>query len=162
MRPARARAIPRGLSPDLAACRSDALLRGRPLRSRPVAAKRCFTAAPSVDTPCKEATRMRYPFAPALAALTVSTLALAQPPARPENAVAATVNGVEIPRDDYVALLSAPLGDSAAGLATGEPCVDGDFFALDALPDPPPPPGAGTVSGPVSRKVIAQLLGHTS
>lgn len=74
----------------------------------------------------------------------------------------ASLGAIEIPRDDYVALLGAALGDSSAGLASGEAVVDGDFFALDALPDPPLTEGAGTVSGPLSRKVIAQLLGHTS
>ena len=75
----------------------------------------------------------------------------------------ATLGAVEIARDDYVALLGAALGDSGAGLALGAPSVSGDFSALDRLPDPPPPAeGAGTVSGPLSRKVIAQLLGHTS
>ncbi|MCX8477250.1 MAG: leucyl/phenylalanyl-tRNA--protein transferase [Sphingomonas sp.] len=73
----------------------------------------------------------------------------------------ATLGAVEVPRDDYVALLGAALGDSAAGLSSGAPSVDGDFFALDALPEPPAV-GAGTVSGPLSRKVIAQLLGQTS
>jgi leucyl/phenylalanyl-tRNA--protein transferase len=74
----------------------------------------------------------------------------------------ATLGAVEVPRDDYVALLGAALGDSAAGLSLGAPSVDGDFFALDRSPEPPPAEGAGTVSGPLSRKVIAQLLGHTS
>ncbi len=75
----------------------------------------------------------------------------------------ATLGAVEVPRDDYVALLGAALGDSAAGLATGAPCVEGDFFAIDRAPDPDPPAeGAGTVFGPLSRKVIAQLLVHTS
>ncbi len=73
----------------------------------------------------------------------------------------ATLGAVEVPRDDYVALLGAALGDSAAGLSLGAPWVDGDFLALDRSPEAPPA-GAGTVSGPVSRKVIAQLLGHTS
>ncbi|MDP5279550.1 leucyl/phenylalanyl-tRNA--protein transferase [Sphingomonas sp. DG1-23] len=73
----------------------------------------------------------------------------------------ATLGVVEVPRDDYVALLGAALGDSAAGLSLGAPSVDGDFFALDRSPEPPAV-GAGTVSGPLSRKVIAQLLGHTS
>ena len=75
----------------------------------------------------------------------------------------ATLGAVEVPRDDYVALLGAALGDSTAGLSLGAPSVDGDFSALDRLPDPVlPAPGAGTVSGPLSRKVIAQLLGQTS
>jgi leucyl/phenylalanyl-tRNA--protein transferase len=74
----------------------------------------------------------------------------------------ATLGAVEVPRDDYVALLGAALGDSTAGLSLGAPSVDGDFFALDRSPEPPPAAGAGTVSGPLSRKVIAQLLGHTS
>lgn len=74
----------------------------------------------------------------------------------------ATLGAVEIPRDDYVALLGAALGDTSAGLSAGAPEVDGDFFALDRSLDAPPADGAGTVSGPLSRKVIAQLLGHTS
>lgn len=74
----------------------------------------------------------------------------------------ASLGAVEIPRDDYVALLSAALGESAAGLGAGEPEVSRDFFALDALPPPSPAAGAGTVSGPLSLKVIAQLLTHTS
>jgi leucyl/phenylalanyl-tRNA--protein transferase len=74
----------------------------------------------------------------------------------------ATLGAVEVPRDDYVALLGAALGDSAAGLSLGAPSVDGDFFALDRSPAPLAAPGAGTVSGPLSRKVIAQLLGQTS
>jgi leucyl/phenylalanyl-tRNA--protein transferase len=75
----------------------------------------------------------------------------------------ASLGAVEIPRDDYVALLAAALGDSSAGLAAGEPLVEGDFFALDRLPEPPPPAaGAASVASPLSRKVIAQLLGHTS
>lgn len=75
----------------------------------------------------------------------------------------ASLGAVEIPRDDYVALLGAALGASGAGVSTGSPSVEGDWLALDRLPPPPPPAeGAGTVSGPLSRKVIAQLLGHTS
>ncbi|MGK6355920.1 leucyl/phenylalanyl-tRNA--protein transferase [Sphingomonas sp. DT-207] len=75
-----------------------------------------------------------------------------------------SLGAIEIPRDDYVALLGAALGDSAAGISVGAPSVDGDWLALDRLPPPPPPPapGAGSVSGPLSRKVIAQLLGQTS
>ncbi|AJP72069.1 leucyl/phenylalanyl-tRNA--protein transferase [Sphingomonas hengshuiensis] len=71
-----------------------------------------------------------------------------------------SLGAIEVPRDDYVALLGAALGASSAGLSLGAPSVSGDFFALDALP--PPPAGASTVSGPLSRKVIAQLLGQTS
>ncbi|RYD53760.1 MAG: leucyl/phenylalanyl-tRNA--protein transferase [Sphingomonadales bacterium] len=73
----------------------------------------------------------------------------------------ASLGAVELPRDDYVALLAGALGESAAGLAAGAPSVDGDFFALDR-PDDPPAEGAATVSAPLSLKVIAQLLGHTS
>jgi leucyl/phenylalanyl-tRNA---protein transferase len=73
----------------------------------------------------------------------------------------ASLGAIEIPRDDYVALLGAALGDSAGGLALGSP-VSADFSALDRLPPPLPAPGAGTVSGPLSLKVIAQLLTHTS
>lgn len=73
----------------------------------------------------------------------------------------ATLGAIEVPRDDYVALLAAALGDSTAGLAAGVPVVDGDFFALDR-PEEPPATGAPTVSGPPSLKVIAQLLGQTS
>lgn len=72
----------------------------------------------------------------------------------------ATLGAVEIPRDDYVALLVAALGEDSAGLAAGAPSVSGDFFALDR--GPPPPAGAATVSLPLSLKVIAQLLGQTS
>jgi leucyl/phenylalanyl-tRNA--protein transferase len=72
-----------------------------------------------------------------------------------------TLGVVEVSSDDYIALLGAALGETSAGLALGEPSVDGDFFALDrGLEDPAE--GAATVSGPLSRKVIAQLLGHTS
>lgn len=73
----------------------------------------------------------------------------------------ASMGAVEVPRDDYVALLAVALGDSTSGLASGSPSVEGDLFALDSDP-PPPADGAVTVSGPLSRKVIAQLLGHTS
>lgn len=71
----------------------------------------------------------------------------------------ASLGAVEIPRDDYVALLGEALGASAGGVALGAPCVEGDFFGLDALA---PSPNTETVSGPLSGKVIAQLLGHTS
>lgn len=72
-----------------------------------------------------------------------------------------SLGAIEVSRDDYVSLLGAALGDSSAGVSLGAPSVSGDFFALDAAL-PAEPEGAGTVSGPLSRKVIAQLLGHTS
>lgn len=72
----------------------------------------------------------------------------------------ATLGAVEIPRDDYIALLGAALGETSAGLSLGAPSVDGDFFSIDRLPSEGDV--AGTVSGPLSRKVISQLLGHTS
>lgn len=71
----------------------------------------------------------------------------------------ASLGVIEVPRDDYVALLGAALGESVAGLAAGSPVVEGDFFSLDR---PPLPEGAATVSAPLSLKVIAQLLGQTS
>ncbi|MBX3564195.1 MAG: leucyl/phenylalanyl-tRNA--protein transferase [Sphingomonas sp.] len=73
----------------------------------------------------------------------------------------ATLGAVEILRDDYVALLDGALGAGSAGLAEGAPSVAGDFFALDR-DAAPAPEGAATVSGPLSLKVIAQLLGQTS
>ena len=78
----------------------------------------------------------------------------------------ASMGAVEVPRDDYVGLLGAALGESVGGLAVGVPSVDGDFFALDVPPPPPADPfgpaPTDTVSGPLSRKVIAQLLAQTS
>lgn len=76
----------------------------------------------------------------------------------------ASLGAVEIPRDNYVALLGAALGESVGGLAAGVASVDGDFFALDApsAAEPPGPDPTLTVSAPLSRKVIAQLLVHTS
>lgn len=76
-----------------------------------------------------------------------------------------SLGAIEVARDDYIALLGAALGESAAGLSLGAPTVEGDFFALDALPPPSDPLGpapTGTVSGPLSRNVIAQLLTQTS
>jgi leucyl/phenylalanyl-tRNA--protein transferase len=75
-----------------------------------------------------------------------------------------SLGAIEIPSDDYIALLGAALGETVAGLAAGGAVVEGDFFALDgASPDDPVGPDPTcTVSGPLSRKVIAQLLVHTS
>lgn len=72
-----------------------------------------------------------------------------------------SLGAVEMPRDNYIALLIAALGEASAGLAFGAPSVEGDFFALD-LAGPADAAGSATVSAPLSRKVIAQLLGHTS
>lgn len=69
----------------------------------------------------------------------------------------ASMGAIEIPRDDYVALLGDALGGSAGAGAVSLPSAAGDLFALDAPGD-----DAGTVSGPLSRKVIAQLFGQTS
>ena len=70
-----------------------------------------------------------------------------------------SLGAVEIPRDDYIVLLAGALGESTAGLAFGAPSVDGDFRALD---EPLGPAPTDTVPGPLSLKVIAQLLVHTS
>ncbi|PVX30067.1 leucyl/phenylalanyl-tRNA--protein transferase [Sphingomonas pokkalii] len=66
----------------------------------------------------------------------------------------ASLGAVEIPRADYVALLGEALDGASSA---GEGSASGDFFALDGTAD-----DAGTVSGPLSRKVIAQLLGQIS
>src|SRR4051812_25186497 len=74
----------------------------------------------------------------------------------------ASLGAVGIPRETYVALLSAALGggvDGATSAGGGTAVPDGppDFAALDALLDVT---GAGA-AGPVGY-VISQLLGHTS
>lgn len=81
-----------------------------------------------------------------------------------QTAHLASLGAVEIARDDYVALLRASLGESAGGLSLGAPSVDGDFFALDgpSPADPLGPAPTDTVPGPLSRKVIAQLIVQTS
>jgi leucyl/phenylalanyl-tRNA---protein transferase len=74
----------------------------------------------------------------------------------------ASLGAIEIPRDDYVGLLGAALGD-AAGAGSGS--AAGDFGALEALLAPDDPlvaSPAETVLGPESRKVIVQLLAQTS
>ncbi|NIJ24431.1 leucyl/phenylalanyl-tRNA--protein transferase [Sphingomonas japonica] len=78
-----------------------------------------------------------------------------------------TMGTVEVPRDDYSALLSSALGASSAGLATGAASVDADWGALDRLGAAPafgaaPSLPSTTVSGPVSGRDIVQLLGQTS
>jgi leucyl/phenylalanyl-tRNA--protein transferase len=79
----------------------------------------------------------------------------------------ASLGAIEIRRDDYLSVLGAALGEGSAGLSAGTASVDADFWALDragdpSLPDPRGPAPTETVSGPLSRKVIAQLLVHTS
>jgi leucyl/phenylalanyl-tRNA--protein transferase len=78
----------------------------------------------------------------------------------------ASLGAVEIPRADYLGLLSGAL-DGVVGAAGGVVAAGtgaGDFRALDlgaALPPDSDEP-ALTESGPPSGKVIAQLLVHTS
>ncbi|MBA2636361.1 MAG: leucyl/phenylalanyl-tRNA--protein transferase, partial [Sphingomonas sp.] len=78
----------------------------------------------------------------------------------------ASLGAVAVPRDDYVALLSAALGGVGSG-ATGDAGADGvalapaEFLALDRLLEAgaaASPSGSGSPPG----KVIAQLLGQTS
>lgn len=78
----------------------------------------------------------------------------------------ASLGAVEIPRGSYVVLLGSALEG-----ALGSEGLAGDFFALDRLgaglsdpapPDPAAPDPAATVPGPLSGKLIAQLLTHTS
>jgi leucyl/phenylalanyl-tRNA---protein transferase len=74
----------------------------------------------------------------------------------------ASLGAVEVPRETYLALLSDSLGEGSAGLAAGAAVVDADFGALDRLVAAPSGSAPSTVSPPVSGKVIAQLLTHTS
>jgi leucyl/phenylalanyl-tRNA--protein transferase len=80
----------------------------------------------------------------------------------------ASLGAVSIPRETYVALLSAALGGApAAGAGVGATALVGgapaagppaDFLALDALLEVA---GVAGAAGPAGY-VIAQLLGHTS
>ena len=78
----------------------------------------------------------------------------------------ASLGAVSIARDDYVTLLSAALGESAAGAGSDTGGLDGaadflpppDFAALDGLLSP----GADGAASAAPRHVIAQLLTHTS
>ena len=86
-----------------------------------------------------------------------------------QTAHLASLGAVEIGRADYMALLAGALaGADGSSLAVSGPDA-GDFGRLDRLrPAPPPaPPGVApessvTVSGPLSGKVVAQLLVQTS
>jgi len=76
----------------------------------------------------------------------------------------ASLGAVAVPRDRYVALLAAALGEGASGAGEGGASAGawspGDFRALDSLlGDEGAAPGGG--GGP-GGKVIAQLLGQTS
>jgi leucyl/phenylalanyl-tRNA--protein transferase len=71
----------------------------------------------------------------------------------------ATLGAISIPRETYVALLSAALGGVAAGFAAGAGAAAApDFLALDRLLELAGAAGAGGPAG----YVIAQLLGQTS
>ncbi len=71
-----------------------------------------------------------------------------------------SLGAIEIARADYVALLSAALEGVVGASASGAAAAAGDFRALDRLAGAAS--AAGVVSGPVSGKVIAQLLVQTS
>lgn len=69
----------------------------------------------------------------------------------------ASLGAVSVPRDRYVALLSAALGEGAS--TAGDTWFPADFWALDRFVGPGAVPGGG--GGP-GGKLIAQLLGQTS
>lgn len=69
----------------------------------------------------------------------------------------ASLGAIEIPRDDYVALLDGALTGSAAG-ASPSP----DFRALDRFAAPDSPEETVSVSAPISGKRIVQALAQTS
>lgn len=76
----------------------------------------------------------------------------------------ASLGAISVPRETYVALLSAALGGTAAegsesaGAAVPSAEPPADFFALDRLLELAGAAGAGGPAG----YVISQLLGHTS
>lgn len=81
----------------------------------------------------------------------------------------ASLGAVEISRAAYLGLLSSALGDGAAtggggGAMVGSAAGAADFSALDRRGAASPEPAVATNSdcGPLSGKVIAQLLGQTS
>ena len=67
----------------------------------------------------------------------------------------ASLGAVAVPRDRYVELLAAALGEGGAGDRLAGP---GEFWELDRLLEAEGADGAPSPAG----KVIAQLLGHTS
>jgi leucyl/phenylalanyl-tRNA--protein transferase len=79
----------------------------------------------------------------------------------------ASLGAISLPRETYVALLSAALGGGAAGVSAGGTLPEGfewtpeapaDFGALDRLLELAGAAGAGGAAG----YVISQVLGHTS
>lgn len=74
-----------------------------------------------------------------------------------------TMGAVEVSRADYMARLGSALAGTAFGAAgAGAAEASGDFGALDRLVEGDAPPPSGTVSGPLSGKLVAQLLVQTS
>ncbi len=77
----------------------------------------------------------------------------------------ASLGAISVPRDRYVALLAAALGEDAGGAGEGageasvEPWSPADFWALDRLLEADSAPDGGCGPG---GKLIAQLLGQTS
>ncbi|MAW99953.1 MAG: leucyl/phenylalanyl-tRNA--protein transferase [Sphingomonas sp.] len=69
----------------------------------------------------------------------------------------ASLGAIEIPRDDYVGLLSAAVGDGVSAGTGSLSCAGADFFALERLAGEPDETGS-----PPSGKLISQLLGQTS
>jgi leucyl/phenylalanyl-tRNA--protein transferase len=78
----------------------------------------------------------------------------------------ASLGAIEVGRADYVALLEAALSSASGTLGGGVVVAGGapaPFGALDRLrPDAGAPSPSTMVSGPLSGKVIVQLLGQTS
>ena len=75
-----------------------------------------------------------------------------------------TMGAIEVSRADYMARLGSALAGTAFGVpgAGAAGSAFGDFGALDRLADGAASPFSGTVSGPLSGKVVAQLLVQTS
>lgn len=77
----------------------------------------------------------------------------------------ASLGAVEIPREDYLALLSVALegvarGAGAGGVTTAAPVAAADFFALDAL-GAGAAPSSDAVEPPLGKDIV-QLLVQTS
>lgn len=77
----------------------------------------------------------------------------------------ASMGAIELERDAYRSLLDAALGFGATGGGAGcspPATASADFFALERVAVAANSDPAATVSGPVSGRFIAQLLGQTS